>query len=555
MADLLLKGAALKAAVMASRTTLGRAPIMGVMRAGHELSDLMAVDGEHRGALPPPPKPIRAKRPRRWDDAELPAPEPAAWRVTSRRLRDSWSSGDSSPAETLEAVIDAVQAKRFGESTYSPYLETDWERARQAAAESTERWRRGEAKSALDGVLIPVKDELHLEGLPTRGGTGRAMPPEAADAPLIARLREVGAIPYAKTHSTEWGMCPMGTSAHYRLPRNPYNRARAAGGSSTGTAVAVALGHSPVGIGSDGGGSIRIPSSLCGLSGIKPTFGRVLRVGSVFNGGSVSALGPLANSTEDLAEFLALTGFLKSDDDPTSKWAPHAKGQADLWRRAIGRGVRGARIGVPVDAWKLADPRIAALGMSALSALEAEGAEIVELPTTLLQRAQGIGVLAIGPETMALLDEDYEANPEVYSLQLQLTLNVLRKISAQELMVAQRLRNGLALECAKLLADVDVIAMPATAVSAAPYHADEGALDMAADDLVRGMCRFNFVANVTGLPAGAISIGMVDDAPVGIQFVGDAWDEASVLACLAQVERLGMADLAAPSEAITSLGG
>lgn len=546
MANLKLTGGLLKAAVAASRQTVARDAVLGVMRSGHDLNALMELPATCRGALPTPQAPLQAAPPRMWEDAGLEPPEPATWRVTTRRLRSSWASGQSSPQDALREVRTAAESGRFGKCTYSPYIAVDWERAAHAAAESTLRWAEGRPLSPLDGVPVPVKDELHMVGLPTRGGTGRTPPLEGEDAPVVELLRAAGAIPYAKTHSTEWGMCPIGTNAHHALPRNPWHKDRAAGGSSTGTAVAVALGHSPVGVGSDGGGSIRIPSSLCGLVGLKPTFCRLSRRGGIFGGGSVAALGPIAHATEDLVELMVLTGLSPDPLDAPSSWAPRVDDQADRWRAALGRGVKGARIGVPTVAWKDADPRIAALCQTALRALQREGAVLVDLDTTLLQRAQGIGVLAIGPETMALLDEDYSVNRDDYSLQLQLTLNALRQIPAREVLVAQRLRNGLREECAALLNEVDVIALPTTALPAAPYPAVDGALDMAADEYVRAMCRFNFVANVTGLPAGSVTVGKVEDAPVGLQFVGDAWDEASVLACLAHVERLGIADLHPP---------
>src|SRR5262249_13970901 len=176
--------------------------------------------------------------------------------------------------------------------------------ALEEAAASTERWRSGNPRGPLDGVPCAVKEEAAVRGLPRCSGTAYVeRSAREEDATFVARLRDAGAIVLGTTHMTEHGMTPLGANAMRTMPRNPHATDCVAGGSSTGSGVAVATGLVPFAIGCDGGGSIRTPAALNGVFGIKPTWGRVSREGDSASG-SVAHVGPLASSTVDLARVL-----------------------------------------------------------------------------------------------------------------------------------------------------------------------------------------------------------------------------------------------------------
>jgi aspartyl-tRNA(Asn)/glutamyl-tRNA(Gln) amidotransferase subunit A len=305
----------------------------------------------------------------------------------------------------------------------------------------------------------------------------------------------------------------------------------------------VATGVVPFALGGDGGGSIRIPAALNGVFGIKPTWGRVSRQGDVLSG-SVGHLGPLASSTLDLARTLEIIGGPDPHDEQTAAGPAIVPGE---FVGALGRGVRGLRIGVEAGEWADTAPAIAAAGQEALRALEREGAVLVDVRLALAKHAASIGYLAIGLEALASC-WDWIQQGRVFNPDLAVSNAALGRASAIEATQAMRLRTGLRREIARAMLDVDLLALPTTATTAAPVTDTEfkgGFIDPAAID---AMCRFNFLGNLTGLPALCAPVGVDEKSmPIGLQLVGDAWDEATVFAAAAHLERIGAAVVRQPA--------
>jgi aspartyl-tRNA(Asn)/glutamyl-tRNA(Gln) amidotransferase subunit A len=273
-----------------------------------------------------------------------------------------------------------------------------------------------------------------------------------------------------------------------------------------------------------------------GVYGIKPTFQRIGRTGDVFGKGTVGTLGPIGQTVRDLVEFLCATGTAPDPGDPSTAYAPAGDPSA-AWRLAPSRGIKGARIGVPYKEWEDADPRIAALCFDAIRELESRGAKLVEIELPHAAMAQAIGVLCIGPETAAHVI-DYAAEfGHLFGAELRLQMAILGSVGAGEYLRAQRGRAALRRTSAEVIRKVDLIAMPTLPVVATPYPVTEDRVQVADDDSTRLVCRYTFLANLNGFPAGTAPIGRVEDLPVGLQLIGDAWDEASVLAGLAALER------------------
>lgn len=548
-----LSGRALRALRTLTATRAGARLVLQRMRVDYRIRDLLALDASGRADLALHPFPQPARKPASWQDQQLDPPGAPAWRPTHERLRTALHDG-LSPVTLVERIAEYLAAGDFGHAAHTPFIALDMDRALAAAREARDRIRAGKPRSPLDGLPLPIKDEHDMQGLPTTGGSCAPCGIARDDSFVVAQLRQAGALLVGKTHTTEWGMNPIGTHPFHAFPHNPRHPDRAAGGSSTGSAVAVALHLAAAAIGSDGGGSIRIPSALCGLYGIKPTFARLSTRGNAFGGGTVAVGGPIAHSTADLVDVLEVLGASTDPDDWLNSRAPRPPKGRKSWRRALGRGVRGLRIGVPETEWAHADPAIAADGQRALDALAADGATLVPVHIPTLEHAPAVGVLSIAPETVANLADDFHLNGDAYGDDLAVALQLIARLGVDEYLAAQRTRTLLRIQTAETLRTVDVLALPTLPVLAPPYARGEEATAISDDVHTRAMCRFNFFANLTGLPAGTAPIAVRDGLPVGLQIIGDAWDEAAVLAVLAHLERLDLASaLDAPAAAANLL--
>jgi len=532
-----VSGSALRALDVLVRAEPLRALLAKVVRQELGIDALRALPRERRAVVPFGLEPRRARPPREHVSQGLSLPERAGVPRTAQSLAAAYRAGVSDPSRVVTQAL--ARAGSFG--ARSPLCARDDERALADARASTERFRVGAPRGALDGVPYVVKEEMDVEGYATRLGTS-FMPNDKAtrDAVLVARLRAAGAIVIGQTPMTEYGLSPLGVNAHRTMPENAQREGHLAGGSSTGSAVAVALGLAPLGLGTDGGGSIRVPAAFNGIFGIKPSYGRIPCTGHGMLGGtSVVHFGILGLGAADLALALEHAAGADAGDPPSAAAPPWAAGELGA---ALGRGVRGLRIGVPEGEWKRADGSVASAGRQALSALEREGAELVALELPLARHAAAIGYLTIAIEARAALREVEARVGGALGPDLRIFLAGVSAFASDDYVDAQRLREALREEAAAALRVVDLIALP-TAASTAPAvsatEARSGILDMRALDAA---CRFVFLGNLLGLPAASAPVG-VDGAglPIGLQLIGDAWDEASVLAAVAHLERLGVA--------------
>ncbi|APR86167.1 Aspartyl-tRNA(Asn) amidotransferase subunit A [Minicystis rosea] len=522
---------------------LVRAVVMEVLG----IRDLARLPPEFRGELPDVLQPVRARAPRRWDDARLGAPSRDGFPHASRAYLDAYATRRTTPIEVAERALSALSQLQRRTPSMNVLAAHDPEAVRAAARIAADRFAQGSARP-LEGVPFLVKDQHDVAGMPTRFGSGHDPAVAVADATVVARLRAAGAVVLGKSLMTEWGVSPIGNNVHAVMPRNPHVPTRAAGGSSTGSAVAVALGIGPFATGGDAGGSIRVPAAICGIFGIKPTFGRISRAGEAF-GGSLNHLGGLAVGARDLALFLDAVASAPDPADPMTSWAdPPPSGG---FGARLGDGVRGLRIGVDEEDLRDCDPAIAAVHQSALRALERDGATLVPVRIPLARDAAAIGIATLGCEGVALAET---VAPELTALlapDVKLAMSVAARVSASEYLDLQRLRAGLRRQVAAALSIADVLVSP-TVSSTAPSLSDRELNGSFSDaDLVLSLTRHAFLANLTGLPAATAPIGVdAHGVPIGLQILGDAWDEASVLAVLAHVERSGLANVPRPAGAI-----
>jgi aspartyl-tRNA(Asn)/glutamyl-tRNA(Gln) amidotransferase subunit A len=533
-----LRGKALTNVARFARTRLGGIAIQRMFRTELGVAELASIPDSLRGDLPLDTRPHPGRAPRQFASENLPWPS-GGWAPSSATLTQAYREGRLSPVEVIDAAL--AEARRLGDlvPTVGPILDYADEAARAEALESAKRWRAGRALGPLDGVPWAVKEQSAVRGLPCRAGTSFLdASPRTEDATAVARVRAAGAIAIGTTPMTEFGMTPNGANAMRRMPRNPHARGHSAGGSSTGSGVAVATGLVPFALGADGGGSIRIPSALNGVFGIKPTWGRVSRSGDI-SGGTLAHLGPLACSTVDLARALeAMSGHDRQD--PQTFAAPVRSESG--FTAALGRGVRGLTIGVPESEWKDASKHVQHAGKEALAALEREGARLVPLELSLAKHAPAMGVVIIACEARAALRAQWAEHADAMGPDLQVSFAALDAFSAIEYLETCRLREGLRRQLVAAFQDVDLVALPST-VDVAPKSSDRDMIQGFLDTkVIDGLCRYCFLGNLTGLPAASIPVGYdTFGLPIGLQLVGDAWDEATIFAASAHLERLQVA--------------
>lgn len=532
-----IHGTWLRSLARLARTRAGVSALEHALRAELKIGELGDVPEELRGAVPLHNRARQSRAPRTWEDARLPLPS-AEWPRSSASFVSAYDSRKTTPERVTASVLDAARELDALSPRMTVLCEPAEDEARADAEASGDRYRSGVPRGPLDGVCVAIKEQTAVRGLATRSGTGfLPRTPELADSTVARRLRNAGAIIVGTTPMTEYGMTPLGFNPNRSMPKNPHDTGHVAGGSSTGSGVAVATGLVPIALGADGGGSIRIPAALNGVFGIKPTWGRVSRQGDA-SGGTVAHVGPLASSTLDLARTLEIIGAPDPLDVETSHAPPIPTGSLV---RALSRGVKGLKIGVCDTEWSDASDHVARAGKRAISALEEEGATIVSIALPLARFAPAIGYLAISLEARGALRTAWREHADDMSPDLQITMAVLAQLGAVEYVDSQRLREGLRMELADALSKVDVILMPTTvdvAPAASEDHMASGFLDPQA---LAGLCRFNFLGNLTGLPAASVPIGKHAGLPIGLQIIGDAFDEATVLAVSAHLERMGVA--------------
>jgi aspartyl-tRNA(Asn)/glutamyl-tRNA(Gln) amidotransferase subunit A len=550
-----LSGKALVAMRAAAEGKITGAAVRAFVRASMGIDRLGALPESFRAPLPMQMRPVRAREPAARPSAGLPLPATPSSARTAERLAEAYRQGHVSPRSVAERVLAGLETLAERRPSMNVLACKDPEATLREAEASAARWRSGAALGALDGIPFLVKDQFDVTGMPTRcGAVCGPETPATRDSTIVARLRRAGAVFAGKTVLTEWGMSPIGASIHHAMPHNAHDPTRAAGGSSTGSAVAVALGLAPIAAGSDGGGSIRIPAALNGIFGIKPTFGRVSRAGDKFAGSSLSHAGPLGASTLDLVAFLDAVASTPDGGDATTAWAPPPPEGG--FGAALGAGVRGLRIGVDDGELADADPEVARAVEEALRALEKEGAELVRIDLPLARYAPAIGYLVIVPESLASQRDAWLRRRDRIADDTRLTFAVMGGFSTFDQKDAMRLREGLRRDAAEALRRVDVLALPTTATTAPRYAEAEEGTCFNDPFATAALCRFNFLGNLTGLPAGTAPVGVgARGLPIGLQIVGDAWDEATVLGVMAHLERIGAAAARRPKGAIDLLEG
>jgi Asp-tRNA(Asn)/Glu-tRNA(Gln) amidotransferase A subunit family amidase len=453
--------------------------------------------------------------------AEPQPPPPAFPRV--RDYAAAYRAGATTPLEVAERALDAIAASNAAQPSLRAIIASDRDDVLAQARAATERLQASQPLSLLDGVPVAIKDEVSQAPYPTHVGTSFLGAQPDQDCTVVARLRAAGALLLGKANMNELGLDPCGFNAHFGTTRNPYDPARDPGGSSCGPAAAVAAGLCPLAIGCDGGGSIRIPASLCGVVGLKPTFGRVSEVGAAPLCPSVDAIGPLGATVEDVA--LAY-GLIAGPDprDPRSQYQPPVA--LSGWNAP---GLGGLTLGVCTPWFRHASPAVVSACETMLQQLLAAGAQLREVEVPGLDAMRIAHVVTILGEQAANMQDRREHLHEL-SAPTRVTLAITQAFTTVDYIQAQRVRTRAIAAFAQVFRQVDALITPTTAIAAPPIP--PGGLSYGWSDLsvTTEKMRYAFPANLAGYPAISFPAGYDPDGlPIGMQAMGPYWSELLLL--------------------------
>jgi aspartyl-tRNA(Asn)/glutamyl-tRNA(Gln) amidotransferase subunit A len=439
------------------------------------------------------------------------------WALTATELVEGFRRKTLSPVEVTRAVMARIEQLNPKLNAFCLVSETALEDAKASEA----RWSAGQPRGLLDGVPVSIKDIILTKGWPTLRGSKTIDPkgPWNDDAPATARLREHGAVLLGKTTTPEFGWKGVTDSPLTGITRNPWNTAKTPGGSSGGAAAAVASGMGPLAVGTDGGGSIRIPCSFTGLFGIKPSFGRV-PAWPLSPFGTVAHVGPMTRSVADAALML---NVLAQPDARDWHALPY---DARDWRMGLDGGVADLRIAYSPDlGYAKVDPEVRQIVDDAVKVFIDLGAKVEQknpgftdpAPIFTTHWFSGAAFLMKGVKNQKLVD------PGLREVAAQ-----GEKITAEQLLDAQMKRGALGVHMNLFHREYDLLLTPTLSIAA--FDAGKEVADKMLQARWTDWTPFSFPFNLTQQPAASIPCGLTKAGlPVGLHIVGPRYADALVL--------------------------
>ncbi len=432
------------------------------------------------------------------------------------------ASGEVSSVAVTESALAAIAAHDDGLKAFiDVYRESALVESRAADAEIAS----GNYRGPLHGVPTAVKDNIYIGGKRTTMGSkihSNFVP--ARDAGVTTRLSAAGAIVVGKTNMHEYALGGTTDNPHWGTCRNPWDTTKTPGGSSGGSAVALATGMAAAALGSDTSGSIRIPAAICGVVGLKPTYGRVSRYGVFPEAWTLDHVGPMTRTVRDAALVLdAISGH--DPRDPGSLGLPRTT-TADALRDTC----EGMVIGVEEDFYFTdIDDAVAQLVRAGIEALRRLGATVRTVSIPGLAHTEYALTVIDTSETSTVHHANLRDRPQDYGNDVRLLLECGELPSAVDYLEAQQVRQSLRGEVRRAFADVDVLIGPTLGSRTPTIGEDTALVNGAPVNAIESMIRLVGPASLLGLPCLSIPCGMVDGLPVGMQIVGPALGEQAVL--------------------------
>jgi aspartyl-tRNA(Asn)/glutamyl-tRNA(Gln) amidotransferase subunit A len=439
--------------------------------------------------------------------------------ITATELINLYRSGRTSPVEATQAALDAID--RYQDQV-NAFVLIDHDGALAAAAQAEKRWQTGNPHGPLDGVPVSIKDIFLTEGWPTLRGSKliNEAGPWTEDAPAVARLRESGAVFLGKTTSPEYAWKGVTDSPRFGATGNPWGADLHAGGSSGGSATAVGCGMGPVSIGTDGGGSVRIPASFTGTVALKPTYGLIpMYPPSPF--GTLGHAGPMTRSVADAALTLdVITGF-----DPRDWSAMPSPGGSFL--DDLGAPLAGLTVAFSADLGYVSnDASVESAVRSAVEVLAAAGAEIVEVDPGFTDPVEAFHVLWFSGAAKVLQGHDHEL--ELVDPGLREVAELGRAMSASDYLDATAVRMALGVTMGRYHTEYDLLVTPTMPIPSFPTGLPAPA--GWPSTIWTSWTPYTYPFNLTQQPALSVPCGFsTDGLPVGLQIVGPRHADRLVL--------------------------
>ncbi len=444
--------------------------------------------------------------------------------LTIADAREAIDRRQLSALELTESVLRRIERL---DPELRAYIRVDAE----AALEQARQLDRRDERLPLKGIPICVKDLIDVAGLPTTAGSATWRRTPRQDAGAVARLRMAGAVIIGKGNTNEFAYGIDGKNPHFGDCRNPYDPHRLPGGSSAGPAVATAAGMALAGLGTDTSGSIRVPASLCGLVGIRPTAGRVPISGVVPLAWSYDTVGPLTRTVPDAAIcFEALTNASREPERAGERGAESA--------------LRGLRIGVIEQLVEDVEPYVESAVWATVNRLDAAGAEVASVELKRLQFANAIHQLIQHAEAAQVHAPWFRAEYRSYSEPVRLRLEVGRLLPASEYLAAQQARRLLMDEVAHKMKGLDALLAPATPCVAPLQDSTEITVRGIQRELRSALMSSVVPPSELACPVVAVPVGSHDGLPFGMQIIGKPLSEPLLLSIAAFCEQRFQPELA-----------
>jgi aspartyl-tRNA(Asn)/glutamyl-tRNA(Gln) amidotransferase subunit A len=422
-----------------------------------------------------------------------------------------------SPLELTRACL--YQIERL-DPVIKAFITLTAELALEQARRSGDELDHGEYRSPLQGIPLVLKDLFETKGVrTTAGSTFLAGNVPMEDAAVVEKLRAVGAVFLGKSNMHEVALGVTNLNPHYGTCRNPWDTERMTGGSSGGSAAALSAGMCLGALGSDTGGSIRIPCSLCGTVGLKPTYGLVSLRGVIPLSWNLDHAGPMARTVKDAALLLSvMAGY--DPKDPASKPAPD-----DDYLSNIGRGVKDWRVAMAEGSFiERSDPEVLRAFHSAAQVFASLGAQVEAIEMSWLREAAGANGVMTTADAAAYHRERMVDNPQVFGADVLQRLQTGAAYSSTEYALARRAQTETRRRLELFFEDYDVLLTPTTAI---PASLIQGTDSVAQASRLTG---FTAPFNLSGLPALSLPCGFTEmGLPIGLQIVSRPWGEAKVL--------------------------
>ncbi|MEE8519307.1 MAG: amidase, partial [Dehalococcoidia bacterium] len=435
--------------------------------------------------------------------------ELTSWSIVE--LGERIRSKELSPVDVAQAYIERIDALEPDIGAFITRMSDEaLASAKQAEAEIVS----GNYRGPLHGIPVAVKDIYWTKGVRTTSGSkvrGDFVPDR--DSTAVARLREAGAYPIGKTGTVEFAFDPTGRNQHYGMPSNPWGLDRMPGGSSAGSGAGVAAGFAPLSLGTDTGGSIRIPSALCGLTGIKPTFGLTSRFGVTPLSWSLDTVGPMGHSAEDIALAMNVLAGHDPEDPASVRSAP-----VDF-TQGLNDGVRGMRIGVPKEyVWDIMDPQVETAFRRAMADLEELGATVEELSIPELEWVPPIAIAITTSEAASLYGDLVRERGDEIDQAIRRRIESGMFISAESYMQGQRARALFTRRLNTAFGRYDLLATPTVATPAPLQEAETMEIGGQQTSVREALLRATRIFNISRTPAIAVPCGFSSDGlPLSFQ--------------------------------------